>query len=191
MWISASTCTNQPRHRDTPTMGFNPIVGTLSYLWDRASDEVLLIRRNARSDDTHFGKVNGLGGKVEVDEDILSSARRELNEEAGISDATCELRGTITFTDFGPDREQWLVFVFVVPSWTGEIGTTNAEGRLEWVPRRDLLAACDPGPEADRLPMWPGDRNFLPLVFDDDPAVFHATMPYDGDRPLRWSYVRT
>ena len=47
---------------------------------------MLLIRRNARADDDHYGKVNGLGGKVEIDEDILTSARRELHEEAGITD---------------------------------------------------------------------------------------------------------
>ena len=49
-------------------MTFTPIVGTLVYLWDQERDQVLLIRRDARPDDDHFGKVNGLGGKVEIDE---------------------------------------------------------------------------------------------------------------------------
>lgn len=151
---------------------------------------MLLIRRNARPDDDHFGKVNGLGGKVEVDEDVLSSARRELHEEAGIEADEIELRGTITFSDFGPNREQWLVFVFLAHSWRGEVLKANDEGTLEWVERTDILAACQPGPTADRLPMWPGDKHFLPLVFDDDQRVFHGTMPYDADQPLSWSFVR-
>ena len=46
-------------------MRFTPIGGTLAYLLDRDRDQVLMIRRNARADDDHFGKVNGLGGKVE------------------------------------------------------------------------------------------------------------------------------
>ena len=38
--------------------------------------------------------------------------------------------------------------------------------------------------------MWPGDRHFVPLVFDDDPRAFHGTMPYDGDQPRSWTYER-
>jgi len=40
------------------------------------------------------------------------------------------------------------------------------------------------------LPMWAGDRHFVPLVFDDDPRAFHGTMPYDGDAPKDWVYER-
>ena len=40
------------------------------------------------------------------------------------------------------------------------------------------------------LPLWDGDRHFLPLVFDDDPRVFHGVMPYAGGRALSWSYCR-
>lgn len=169
-------------------MRFTPIVGTLIYLWDRDHDRVLMVRRNARVDDDQFGKVNGLGGKVEIDEDIISSARRELREEADIDSVDLKLRGTITFTDFGPQREQWLVFVFLATQWSGQIPGSNDEGTLEWIDRQLLLTACE-SPVAD-LPMWPGDRHFVPLVFDGDQRQFHATMPYDGDQPIRWSYVR-
>ncbi len=172
-------------------MRFTPVVGTLGYLWDRDLDQVLLIRRNARTDDDHFGKVNGLGGKVEPDEDIVSSMRRELFEEAGVSADQMALRGTLTFTNFGPKREQWLVFVFLITEWSGELLASNAEGTLEWVPRRVLLGACEGDESAVRtLPMWPGDRHFVPLVFDGDERCFHGTMPYDGDAPLAWGHVR-
>ncbi len=171
-------------------MRFTPIIGTLSYVWDQETDQVLLIRRNARLDDDHYGKVNGLGGKVEIDEDVARSARRELHEEANIEPISMMLRGTITFTDFGPNREQWLIFIFVVTAWHGEMTMANNEGELEWVDRVDLLAACHDGPEAIRLPMWPGDRHFIPLVFDDDDRVFYGTMPYDADTPVSWDYER-
>ena len=69
----------------------------------------------------------------------------------------------------------------------------SEEGSLEWIRKDRLLAACDDDPEiraeAD-LPMWEGDRYFIPLVFDDDPRAFHGTMPYDGDRPKDWIYER-
>ena len=171
-------------------MRFTPIVGTLAYLWDRDGDQVLVIRRNARTDDDHFGKINGLGGKVEVDEDVVSSLRREIGEEAGVEVTDLTLRGTITFSDFGPKREQWLIFVFLVTGWTGTSATDNAEGSLEWVTRHDLLAACEGGDAAARLPMWPGDKHFLPLVFDADPRSFHGTMPYSGNVPISWTHVR-
>ena len=47
------------------TMAITPIIGTLAYILDQESDRVLLIRRDSRPDDDHFGKVHGLGGKVE------------------------------------------------------------------------------------------------------------------------------
>jgi 8-oxo-dGTP diphosphatase len=171
-------------------MRFTPVVGTLAYLWDRAADQVLLIRRTARPDDDHFGKVNGLGGKIEIDEDVVSSARREIREEAGVDATAMTLRGTITFSNFGPNREQWLVFVFLVDGWAGSTMTANAEGTLEWVDRATLLDACRGGDAAAQLPMWAGDRNFVPLVFDGDERSFHGTMPYDGDVPISWSHVR-
>ena len=43
-----------------------------------------MIRRDARPDDDHFGKYNGLGGKLELDESVVEGARRELREEASV-----------------------------------------------------------------------------------------------------------
>ena len=174
-------------------MAFTPIVGTLCYLWDRDSDRVLLVRRDARPDDDHFGKVNGLGGKLEVGEHVVAGMRRELHEEAGIEVTSLKLRGTITWTDFGPRDENWLGFVFLADAWQGDPPESNEEGNLIWVPRSLLLAACDPDPETRRatgLVLWDGDRHFLPLVFDDDPRPFHGDMPYDGDRAVGWTFER-
>ncbi|HRA76383.1 MAG TPA: hypothetical protein PLE12_09125, partial [Propionicimonas sp.] len=38
----------------------------------------------------------------------------------------------------------------------------------------------------DDLPMWEGDRYWLPLVFADGP-VFHGVMPYADGHPVSWS----
>ena len=171
-------------------MRFTPVVGTLAYLLDSTTDQVLIIRRNARLDDDHFGKLNGLGGKVEIDEDIASSARREILEESSLVATKMQLRGTVTFSDFGPKREQWLVFVFLITSWSGDCATSNNEGTLEWVDRVRLLDVCHGGDAAQELPMWPGDKHFLPLVFDGDERQFHGTMPYNADVPVTWSYER-
>ena len=163
------------------------------YLWNRVTDEVLLIRRYARLDDDHLGKVNGLGGKVEFDEGVSESARRELREEANVELTSLKLRGTITWSNFGPKGEAWLGFVFVADGWDGDIPTHNAEGTLIWVPRQRLLDACSDDDEvatAADMPMWAGDSYFIPLVFDTDERPFHGTMPYEHNRPLSWTFER-
>ena len=119
-------------------MAITPIVGTLAYILDQESDRVLLIRRNSRPDDDHFGKVNGLGGKVEKDENILRGIEREIVEEAGISITEYALRGVITWTDFGPKREDWLGFIFLVTGWEGSPKSFNDEGSLEWFPNSNF-----------------------------------------------------
>lgn len=161
-------------------MPYTPIVGTLGYILSPDGERVLLVHRNARSDDQHLGKYNGLGGKMEPAEDVVSCMRREIREEAQIEVTSMQLRGTINWTGFGPKGEDWLGFIFRIDAFEGTPAKSNAEGSLEWHPIDRLL----------ELPMWEGDRHFLPLVFDDDPRPFHGYMPYDGGRPLGWSYVR-
>ena len=79
-------------------MVFSPIIGTLIYLLDRDSNSVLLINRDARPDDDHYGKFNGLGGKLELDESVAAGALRELVEEAGVTATSLSLRGTISLS---------------------------------------------------------------------------------------------
>jgi len=38
------------------------------------------------------------------------------------------------------------------------------------------------------LPLWEGDRHFLPLVFDRGGRQFHGVMPYRDGRPVSWAY---
>ncbi len=169
-------------------MAVTPLVGTLGYVWDREADKVLLIRRDASEQDDAFGKVNGLGGKLEVDESIVECMRRELREEANIELEAFSLRGTVTWSGFGPKGEDWLGFIFIIDRWNGDIPATNDEGTLEWVTRHQLLESCIR--EDKDLPMWPGDHHFVPLVFDDDERQFHGTMPYRDGHPTSWTFER-
>lgn len=170
-----------------------PIIGTLAYVWDRHTDGVLLVHRTARADDEHLGKYNGLGGKLEPHEDVVAGLRRELREEADIELDEFSLRGTVNWPGFGADGQDWFGFVFLVQRFSGVIPSANNEGTLHWVARTRLLAACDPDAATRaraELPMWEGDRYFLPLVFDDDPRSFWAVMPYHQGRPSGWHYSR-
>ena len=161
-------------------MPHRPILATLGYVLSPDGERVLLVHRNARADDHHLGKYNGLGGKLEADEDVAAGMRREIAEEAGIACGKMQLRGTISWPGFGRDGEDWFGFVFLIEAFTGEPPASNAEGDLEWVPL----------PGLDTLNLWEGDRHFLPLVFDRDPRPFHGLMPYRDGRMLGWSYSR-
>jgi 8-oxo-dGTP diphosphatase len=139
---------------------------------------VLLIHRNRRADDAHLGKYNGLGGKLEANEDVASGMRREIREEAGIECVSFHLRGTISWPGFGKHGEDWFGFVFLINEWTGTPKMENAEGTLTWVPVSAIR----------ELPLWEGDRYFLPLVFDPTIRQFHGVMPYRDGTPTSWQY---
>jgi 8-oxo-dGTP diphosphatase len=159
---------------------YQPIIGTLAYIWDRQSDRVLMVHRIGRSDDEQLGKYNGLGGKLESHEDVVAGIHRELREEAEIEVTSMSLRGTVNWPGFGPNGEDWLGFIFLVDGWAGTPPLANGEGPLTWVSRQALLDG--------ELPMWEGDVHFLPLVFSDDSRAFHGVMPYSQGRPTGWTY---
>lgn len=160
---------------------YTPILAALGFIMSPDKQETLLVHRNKRPDDQHLGKYNGLGGKMEPGEDIFQCLCREIQEEAGIVCEDAILRGTINWTGFGPNGENWFGFIYRVDRFSGTPMQSNEEGVLEWKKVKDL----------GKLPMWEGDKYFLPLVFDDDPRQFHGYMPYDNAKPLSWSYSRT
>lgn len=151
---------------------FAPVLATLGYVLSADGQSVLMVHRNARPSDHAYGKYNGLGGKVEPGEDVATCMVREIREEAGIEVTSLKFRGTLAWPGFGSDREGWFGFVFVIHGWHGEPFASNPEGDLEWVPIARLVAG--------ELPMWEGDKLWLPMVFDDDPRPFHGVEPYDG-----------
>jgi 8-oxo-dGTP diphosphatase len=161
-------------------MVYTPIVGSLGYVVSPDGRQTLLVHRNARAHDDQFGKYNGLGGKMEPTEDVVGCMRREIREEAGLECEDLLLRGTINWTGFGPNAEDWLGFLFRIDRFRGQPFERNAEGELAWHPIARL----------DDLPMWEGDGCFLPLIFDDDLRMFHGVMRYAGETLLDWRYER-
>jgi len=162
-------------------MPYSPILATLGYVFHPTEPKVLLVHRTARgAADAHHGKYNGLGGKLERDEDIVAGLKRELLEEAGLTATALHLAGTISWPGFGKHGEDWFGFLFRITQFTGEAIATNDEGTLHWVPIADVPA----------LPLWEGDKFFLPLIFDPSARPFHGVMPYSGGRPTGWSFAQ-
>ena len=158
---------------------YTPVLATLGYVLSPDGQSVLLIHRNTRPDDIHFGKYNGLGGKLDSGEDVVSGMRREIREEAGIEAEELALRGTISWPGFGKGGQDWFGFIFRIDRWSGTPFAGNHEGTLEWMPLARL-------PE---LNMWESDRLWLPMVFERSPRVFHGVMPYDKGQMVSWAYT--
>lgn len=138
---------------------------TLAYVRD--GDRTLMLRRAADHPD-QAGKYNGLGGKFEPGESPERCMAREVHEESGLVVHEAELKGFITFPAFD-GADDWYVFVYVVTGFSGT-PTASSEGELHWVPTAEL----------DALPLWEGDRQFLPWL--DEPGVFSAEFRYVGGR---------
>lgn len=155
-------------------MPFSPELTVLAYVTDPERSRVLLVHRVSRSSDEQLGKYNGLGGKVEPGEDVVAAIRRELKEEADIDVVDLELRGTVSWPGF--NGRDVFGFVFLVTAFDGDIPAENEEGTLAW---HDVATMMD-------LPMWDGDRHFLPLVFDQSVGQFHGVIPYDGGHSTGW-----
>jgi len=161
----------------TYAMTFKPILATLGYLFSPDGRKVLLVHRTKRPQDAHFGKYNGLGGKLQPDEDIVACMKREIREEADLECLELALAGTISWPGFGSQGEDWFGFLFRIDAWSGTPRADNAEGSLSWVDVDRVLT----------LPLWEGDRHFLPLMFERSARQFHGVMPYRDGKPVGWS----
>jgi len=165
-------------------MVYAPVLATLGYVLSPDGNSVLMVHRNARPSDHAYGKYNGLGGKMEHAEDLATCMAREIREESGIEVRSMRLRGTLSWPGFGDRQEGWFGFVFLIDEWDGVPFESNPEGTLHWVTIKTLLSG--------QLPMWEGDRLWLPMVFDDDPRPFHGIEPYEGLNVVHggWSFTR-
>lgn len=137
-------------------------LATLCYL--KQDGKTLMLHRIKKAQDIHEGKWNGLGGKFEQGETPESCARREVFEECGLTVNSLVLKGILTFPLFAK-HEDWYVFVFVIRDFAGTLMTSN-EGELAWIPDEKIMA----------LPLWDGDRLFLPWL--EKPGFFSGRFEY-------------
>ncbi len=129
----------------------DPQLATLCYVQNEG--DTLMICKDKDQNSVHYGKFNGLGGKVEQGEAILECLYREVFEESGLEIIDPENVGVLLFPNFTESKD-WIVFVYVANTTTRNF-IESAEGSLSWVNNENIL----------NLPLWEGDKEFLPLVF--------------------------
>ena len=143
---------------------------TLCYI--RREDHILMLFRNKKEQDENEGKWIGVGGKVEPGESPDECVRREVAEETGLMPEEWRFRGIITFVSDLYGTEYMILYDAV--SSAGEIDADCVEGELRWILKDDVPA----------LPMWEGDRVFLPRLLNSDELIF-LKLVYEGDRLVR------
>ena len=111
----------------------------------------LMMHRVKKSGDENAGKWIGLGGHLQEDETPEECVRREIREEAGLELEDLRLRGILTF--ILPDWGNEMTFLYTAKAPDVPLPECG-EGILEWIPT-DRVAD---------LPLWEGDRFFLPLL---------------------------
>lgn len=141
-------------------------LATLCYI--KKNGQTLMMHRIKRKDDLHFGKWNGLGGKMQPGETPEECVIREIEEESGLLIKDPLLKGFLTFPSF--DKwDDWYVFVFTACRFKGKL-LDSAEGYLKWVDDCGLL----------KLDLWEGDHIFLPWL--QDKKFFSAKFNYQNGR---------
>ncbi len=101
---------------------------TLSFVIN--GGDVLMMKRDAGKR-VFPNQYNGLGGHVERDEDVRSSALREIAEESGLVAHSLRLR-SIHNIDAG-EASGILLFVFTALSDSRDLKPDSPEGTLEWI----------------------------------------------------------
>ncbi len=110
--------------------------------------EVLMMFRHK---EPNLGLWVAPGGKVEMDESPRECALRELHEETGLVGRHALFRGLVT--EISPLQHwQWLLFIYVVTEFEGEVRPDLREGRLRWIPVADLPTLPIPLSDAS---LWP------------------------------------
>jgi 8-oxo-dGTP diphosphatase len=140
-------------------------------------DQVLLLRVAADRGEW-AGRLNGLGGHVEAGEDVLTSARREIREEAGLSPGDLRLCGVVLI-DTGRSPG---IGLYVCVGQAEECATPHAgrEGEPVWVNINDLARHS----LVQDLPV------LLPRALDcyRRNSSFSALYRYDRNGALRISF---
>ncbi len=136
---------------------------TLCYI--KRDDSYLMMHRNKKLNDENAGKWIGIGGHIKENESPDECIRREIKEETGLKIFNLRLRGIITF--ILPDWGNELTFLYTADT-DDDISAECAEGDLKWIPMADVLS----------LPLWEGDRIFLPML-DERDDCFSLKLEYE------------
>ena len=140
---------------------------TLAYI--EKGDAYLLLHRVKKDHDVNQGKWIGIGGHLEERETPVQAMKREIREETGLTVKGYRYYGYIDFLNdlAAPER----MYLYKVTSFEGELIDCD-EGELAWIKKEKMTD----------LPMWEGDKAFLPLLEEDAKTPLRLTLIYHGNK---------
>ena len=140
-----------------------------SLIYVEKDGKYLMLHRTKKENDANKDKWIGIGGKLEAGESPFDCAKREVEEETGLTVNDLRYRGIVTFVSNECPTEY--MHLFHTTSYEGEVNKNCDEGVLEWIEKKKLLS----------LPIWEGDKIFLDLL-DKDVPFFSLKLCYNGNR---------
>lgn len=131
-------------------------------------DDILLMK-HAPHKRVFPNRYNGVGGHIERDEDPLTSARREIAEETGLTVRNLTLRAIYNI-DAGA-ASGIILFIFFAVSDSRKV-IENSEGTLHWVNKNELF----------NLDLVEDIPQILPRILDleDGASPFFVHLSYDN-----------
>lgn len=140
---------------------------TLVYI--ERGDSYLLLHRVKEKGDINEGKWLGVGGHLEGKETPVAALKREVFEETGLTVKKYKYLGALDFLNDQCPPER--MYLFKVTEFAGELGECD-EGELAWVEKSKMLD----------LPMWEGDKAFLPLLEQELERPIRMNLIYRGGK---------
>jgi 8-oxo-dGTP diphosphatase len=98
-------------------------------------DNEVLLLKGSETKKIWAGKYNGLGGHIEAGEDVLTSANRELAEEAGIINIDLHCCGVVMCD---VESQHGIAVFLFRGEYGGQALITSEEGNLHWVSMSSL-----------------------------------------------------
>lgn len=145
---------------------------TLGFI--KYKNQILMINRKKKP---WLGCWNGLGGKLKDHEDQLSSLKRELHEETGLTISDEEIKdcGYLTWNSFDANGQGLYIYLIELKHAVNiEVPKQTDEGILDW---KDIDWIIDPS----NLGVAHNIRFFLPTVLHEQNR-YHYHCTFDGDR---------
>ena len=148
---------------------------SLTIVFNKNKDKILLIKGQPKK--VHWADTyNALGGHIEADENIHSSALREVEEESGISLKKDELRlaGLVHVKDYNDDYAVMFLFMATIGSTKLK---SSGEGKVEWVEVNQLKSIKTIAPDIKTL---------TPLCMKlEKNEILFGTSIFNADRTLK------
>ena len=164
------TMINTPVHTHTLVIAVNMFV--------RRGNDWLVIKRSPKKE-VCPNIYHAIGGKLELGEDPMVAAQRELMEEAGLKVKNVRFEAYITET-FPPDhpkyRENWVIMYFSGDYDGGELIETD-EGQLIWMPQEKLLSLT-----AEE--MFPSLKAIIHHIVNPQDGTVFARFVYNHDTQM-------